>query len=373
MKRLRVRPLHHKQVKKLRRLQRSGRAFISRWATILLLSHHGRSVQGIAAGMGLHVQTVRERIRAFNQADRHTCWGLFKPPRRPGCPPLYGPRVQHGLVDLLKQSPEHFGLDSAVWRLQDLVEVAQRTGLVTGEAAKKFSVETVRRLLRKAGYLYLSAKWWITSDDPHYAHKKARRDRILEWAQRDPSIIVIYQDESWFSGNPKPVGGYGQPDHHRDRAVDQLPHKCKGAWVLYAAYEALTGRVQRYYAPRCNQTYVRGQLEALLAQYQAAGQRVLVVIWDNASWHKAQALRRWSYRYNQYAKREGLIRLLIVCLPSRSPWLNPIEPVFGQAKRRVLGRRAVPQPSELKRKVERYFKQREKRLERDRKKAGSKA
>jgi transposase len=372
MKRLRVRPLHHKQVKKLRRLQRSGCAFVSRWATILRLSHQGRSVQEIASGMELHVQTVRERLRVFNQADRRTCWALFKPPRRPGCPPLYGLQVQHGLVDLLKQSPENFDIDSAVWRLQDLVTVAQRTGLVTGEAAATFSVETVRRLLRKAGYIYLSAKWWITSDDPHYAHKKARRDQILQWAQCDSSIIVIYQDESWFSGNPKPVGGYGQPGHDQDRAVDKLPHKLKGAWVLYAAYEALTGRVQRYYAPRCNQTHVRRQLEVLLAQYQAAGKRVLVVIWDNASWHKAKALRRWYCHYNQSAKREGLIRLLMVYLPSRSPWLNPLEPVFGQTKRRVVGRRAVPQPGKLKRKVERHFKQREKHLERERKKAGSK-
>jgi len=372
MQRLRVRPLHYKHIKKLRRLQRSNCAFVARWATILLLSHQGRTVQEIAAGMGLHVQTVRERIRVFNQADRHTRWDLFRRPRRSGRPPTYGPEVQQGVVDLLKQSPENFGLDSAVWRLHDLVEVAKRTGLVTGAAAKTFNVESVRRLLRKAGYVYLSAKWWITSDDPHYAHKKARRDRILAWAQRDPSIIVVFQDESWFSGNPKPIGGYGQPGQNQDRAVTKLPHKFKGAWVLYGAYEALTGHVQRYYAPRCNQTYVRHQLEALLSRYQAAGQRVLVVIWDNASWHKAKALRQWYYRYNQRAKREGLIRLLIVCLPSHSPWLNPIEPVFGQAKRRVVGRRAVPEPAELKRKTERYFKQRDKRLQREAAKASTK-
>jgi len=35
-----------------------------------------------------------------------------------------------------------------------------------------------------------------------------------------------------------------------------------------------------YYTPRCNQTYVRCQLEALLARYRAAGKRVLAVIWE---------------------------------------------------------------------------------------------
>ena len=361
MRRLRVRSLYHREhIKKLRRLQRSGQTCVARWATILLLSHAGRSVQEIAAGMGLHVQTVRTRIRTFNAAEHTRRWDLLRPPRRPGRTPTYGPAVQQGLVDLLKQSPEQLGIDSGVWRLHDLVTVAKRTKLVSGPARRTFNVETVRRLLRKAGYVYLSAKWWITSDDPPYAHKKARRDAILAWAKRDPSILVLYQDESWFSGTPKAVGQYGQRGQPRTAAVAKPAHKCKGAWVLYAALDVLTGRVQRCYAPHCNQTYVRQQLEALLAQ--AAGKRVLVVIWDNASWHTAKALRRWYYRYNQIAKGTGQVRLLLVALPSRSPWLNPLEPVFGQAKRHVVGRRMVPQPNRLKRKTESYFKRREKRL-----------
>jgi transposase len=76
-------------------------------------------------------------------------------------------------------------------------------------------------------------------------------------------------------------------------------------------------------------------------------------------------LQRWYTRYNLKAKRTGQIRLLIVRLPSRSPWLNPIEPVFGQAKRRLVGRRLVPQPNRLKQKTERYFNRREKRLGRE--------
>jgi len=365
MPKLRVRSLHHREhIKKLRRLQRSGQAFVARWATILLLSQAGRSVREIAVGLGLHVQTVRTRIRTFNQAEPATRWDLLRPPRRPGRPPTYGPAVQQGLVDLLKQSPEQMGIDSGVWRLHDLVRVAKRTKLVTGAARRTFNVETVRRLLRKAGYVYLSAKWWITSDDPHYRHKKARRDALLAWAKRDASILVVFQDESWFSGTPKAVGQYGQRGQPRTAAVTKPAHKCKGAWVLYAALEVVSGQVQRFYAPRCNQTYVRQQLEALLTQAQAAGKRVLVVIWDNASWHTAKALRRWYYRYNQVAKRDGRVRLLLVPLPSRSPWLNPLEPVFGQAKRHIVGRRAIPQPSRLKRKTESYFKRRDKRLAR---------
>jgi hypothetical protein len=97
---LKVRPLHHRQhIKKLRSLQRSSHSSVARWVTILLLSREGRTVQAIAAGMGLHVQTVRERIRTFNRADHKTCWDLFRPPARSGRPLLYGPAVQQGIVN----------------------------------------------------------------------------------------------------------------------------------------------------------------------------------------------------------------------------------------------------------------------------------
>lgn len=181
--------------------------------------------------------------------------------------------------------------------------------------------------------------------------------------------MVVYQDESWFSGNAKPVRSYGRPGQPRDVSVDKPAHKLKGAWVLYAALEAVSGKVHRHYAPRCNQTQVRQQLETLLEHFQAEGKRVLVVLWDNASWHTAQALRHWYHRYNQKAKREGLIRLLLVALPSRSPWLNAIEAVFGQAKRHIVGNRSVHPPSRLKQKTERYYERREKRLDRQASKA----
>ena len=113
---------------------------------------------------------------------------------------------------------------------------------------------------------------------------------------------------------------YECPGQPRDSALEKPAQKLKGAWVLDAAREAMSGKFHRHYAPRCNQTQVRQQLENLRQPFQAEGQRVLVVLWDNASWHSAQALRQWYHRYNQQATRAGQIRLLRVPLPSRSPY-----------------------------------------------------
>lgn len=70
---------------------------------------------------------------------------------------------------------------------------------------------------------------------------------------------------------------------------------------------------------------------------QALGKCVLALIWDNASWHKSRAVQDWVRAHNRQVKRSGQgVRLLICPLPSKSPWLNPIEPKWLHAKRRIL-------------------------------------
>ncbi len=62
----------------------------------------------------------------------------------------------------------------------------------------------------------------------------------------------------------------------------------------------------------------------------------LVLVWDNAAWHLSRAVRRWLGEHNRRAHREGGVRLVPCFLPTKSPWLNPIEPKWVHAKRRVV-------------------------------------
>lgn len=65
------------------------------------------------------------------------------------------------------------------------------------------------------------------------------------------------------------------------------------------------------------------------------GKQLVIVVWDNASWHVGKKVKRWIRRYNQQAKRERKVRLLVWHLPKRSPWLNPIEPHWMHGKQRI--------------------------------------
>ena len=75
-------------------------------------------------------------------------------------------------------------------------------------------------------------------------------------------------------------------------------------------------------------------------QLAADGVRALALVWDNASWHLSQQVRAWLQQHNRAVKVAGHgCRLLVCRLPSRSPWLNAIEPKW------VHGKRAVVEPT----------------------------
>jgi DDE superfamily endonuclease len=72
-------------------------------------------------------------------------------------------------------------------------------------------------------------------------------------------------------------------------------------------------------------------------QLAAEGIRVLALVWDNASWHINQEVRSWIKQYNRQVKAAGHgCRLLVCRLPSKSPWLNAIEPKWVHGKRAVV-------------------------------------
>jgi hypothetical protein len=61
-------------------------------------------------------------------------------------------------------------------------------------------------------------------------------------------------------------------------------------------------------------------------------------MWDHASWHISREVRQWRRLHNGTVKQTGGCRLIMCRLPSKSPWLNPIEPKW------VHGKRAVAEP-----------------------------
>ena len=68
----------------------------------------------------------------------------------------------------------------------------------------------------------------------------------------------------------------------------------------------------------------------------AEGVRVLALVSDNAAWHVSREVRAWIAAHDRRVKRDGGCRRLVRRLPSKSPWLNPIEPRWAHGKRAVV-------------------------------------
>jgi hypothetical protein len=92
------------------------------------------------------------------------------------------------------------------------------------------------------------------------------------------------------------------------------------------------------------------------ARLAGQGFTALLLIWDNASWHRSHAVRYWIRQHNQQVKRGAVgVRLVVCPLPSKSPWLNPIEPKWIHGKRAVSEPDRVLSAAELEARVYAYY------------------
>ncbi|GAC1536690.1 MAG: hypothetical protein NVS2B7_06520 [Herpetosiphon sp.] len=82
----------------------------------------------------------------------------------------------------------------------------------------------------------------------------------------------------------------------------------------------------------------------------------MLLVWDNASWHTSAIVRNWVRAHNRQVKLEGSgVRIVACLLPSKSPWLNPIEPTWVHGKRAVLEPARVLTKQELIERVCAYY------------------
>ena len=216
------------------------------------------------------------------------------------------------------------------------------------------SHEAVRWLLQQRDVTYRRAKEWLISPDPLYELRKNQRDRLWALARAAPDGAAVWLDESWFTRWPYRYWAWA----HKDDLprVAQRWNEEVDTTALFAALDDETQETfLRWADGQPNSERMITYLEALMAHWTQKGKRFIVLFWDRASFHTSHRIRRWIRVYNRRAKEEGCTRLFPFWLPSRSPWLMPLEAVFGAVKHRVLGDRTFDTLAELRLAVERAF------------------
>jgi hypothetical protein len=173
--------------------------------------------------------------------------------------------------------------------------------------------------------------------------EKKRRDRLMEVAHANPDTWAVgFLDECWWSRLALPTfsswAEEGKPLRLIQKSVakDDPEPKAISCYGLYVPQ--LEGETWlRFVDGRPVSSITTQFLQWSLQKLQALGKKVLVLIWDNASWHISKELRRWLGSHNRELKQsaEG-VRIVSCLLPKQSPWLNAIEPKWVHGKRKVI-------------------------------------
>ncbi len=171
--------------------------------------------------------------------------------------------------------------------------------------------------------------------------------------------MLVWEDECWFSRFAQPTMNAWTADGkalallQQDKSKDDPEPK---AVSCFGALDHESGKVfLRFSDGQPNSTYTLEFIEYLLSVATKRRKRVLVVIWDKASWHKSEQVRAWVKAYNQKVKHGGGVRLLTWLLPTKSPWLNPQEPHWLHCKRSVVEPAGTLSKRQLKERVRGYF------------------
>jgi hypothetical protein len=152
---------------------------------------------------------------------------------------------------------------------------------------------------------FLDECWW----------SRVALPTLSSWSEEGKPLRLVQQSVAKDDPEPKAISCYGL----------YLP-ELDETWLRFVDGRPVSGITTQFLEWSCQ------KLEAL-------GKKVLLLIWDNASWHISREVRRWLGRHNREVKKSGSeagVRIVSCLLPKQSPWLNAIEPKWVHGKRKVV-------------------------------------
>jgi len=162
---------------------------------------------------------------------------------------------------------------------------------------------------------------------------------LIRLAATHPRWVLGYGDEVWWSRLAQPPiysWAEAEPLRLREHPAEKTDPDPK-AICCYGLLRADSEKLWlRFVGGRPVSSLTIKFLSWGLKRLAKEGKTALLVIWDNASWHLSQAVQSWIRTHNRKAKREEGVRILSCQLPSKSPWLNRIEPHWVHGKRAVV-------------------------------------
>lgn len=173
---------------------------------------------------------------------------------------------------------------------------------------------------------FVDEVWWSRLAQPN----------LHTWAEPHAALRLFEKQRIPDDAEPHALACYGV----LLRGAARLPEQ---VWVRFVTGQPVSELTTQFLTWCCT-------------KLATAGIRVWVLIWDNASWHTSKQVRTWIRAHNRTVKQLGQsVRIVAGYLPTKSPWLNPIEPKWIHGKRAVLEPDRVLSADELEARVYAYY------------------
>lgn len=158
-----VRSIAKEEKEKLSQALHSSNAFVRDRAKIILLSSGGLSAVAIALKVGCEARKARMAIKAFNKKRLRA----LQREKAKGAEPKFTKEDKMAILIHFFRSPRDFKIPISYWTLPKF-----RKHLIDSKVVESISIDTIRRILIKAGAKLEKSKRWQYSPDKNFLRKR---------------------------------------------------------------------------------------------------------------------------------------------------------------------------------------------------------
>jgi transposase len=309
---------------------------------IIRLAGRGRPHRQIAADLGITPRTVQRWLNAYLDRGLDGLRPRTAPGRRPKVPAALGEEIRRWVIE----GPAKQGLDRANWTHAELADHLLKThGIAVSRSA-------MQRSCRKLGIRpYRPTYRFLRGDPPKQARAREELADLRAKAEAG-ELVLLSQDEARFPMVPTLGPTLGVKGHRP--VVGSWD--CKDLLYVLAVFNVVTGTLHAntlesparakqatgLSKTRRMQGAFAAHLRHVARLYPADRHRRVVLIIDNAPWHRGQPIDEALAEHPHLEFKR---------LPSYSPQLNVIERFWRMLRRRATHNRLFDRLADLKRSI----------------------
>lgn len=279
---------------------------------IILLSAQRYSVPQIAAVLFTSEDTVARCINEFNRSGLE---GIL-PQERVGRPAKITEEILKKLLELVESDPRDAQYPFSTWTAELLaLALKEHTGLTVSESC-------VRRALHREGYSVQRPVLSVSSPDPEYEQKSVRLQELQRQAEAG-EIDLYYEDEIDLALLPGVMRCWGKRGQQRKIETPRQNKKQYGAGLIHW----VSGKLYWATSDHKNNALFRSALSQLIEPDGEQPIRKKYVVVDNYRIHFAKPVLAFLEAHQD--------KIELVCLPTYSPKLNPVERFWKHLRRKV--------------------------------------